>query len=47
MLSGIGAGLGNDLVALGIIRKVDAGAKTFFGSGFGVAVVCSNGSVGY
>jgi hypothetical protein len=42
----MGNGLGNDLVALGIIRKVDAGARTFLSSGFGVFAVCSNGSTG-
>lgn len=37
-------GLGKDLVALGAMRNVDAGARTFFNSGFGILVVCSIGS---
>lgn len=36
MFSGILGGAGNDLVAFGIIRKVDAGARTFFSSGLGM-----------
>jgi hypothetical protein len=36
IVSGILGGIGKDSVALGIIRKVDAGARTFLGSGFGM-----------
>jgi len=39
MLSAILGGLGNDLVAFGIIRKVDAGARTFLSSGLGMLAV--------
>ena len=36
IVSGILGGVGKDLVALGIMRKVDAGARTFLASGFGM-----------
>jgi hypothetical protein len=39
------AGLGKLLVAFGTIRKVDAGASTFLGSGTGTLDVCSSGPV--
>ena len=32
------------MVALGAMRNVDAGARTFFNSGFGVHAVCGIGS---
>jgi len=43
MLSAILGGLGNDLVAFGIMRKVDAGARTFLSSGLGMLAVWSSG----
>lgn len=42
-MPGICDGVGKDLVALGIMRKVDAGASTFLGSGFGMLAVWSSG----
>jgi hypothetical protein len=39
VLSDTGTGFGNDFVTLGTMRKVDAGARTFFGSGLGVLAV--------
>jgi len=39
MLSVILGGFGKDLVAFGIMRKVDAGARTFLGSGLGMLAV--------
>lgn len=38
-----GAGFGKLLVAFGTIRKVDAGASTFFISGFDMLDVCNRG----
>lgn len=43
--AGSAVGLGKDLVALGAMRNVDAGARTFFSSGFGTLAVWGIGSV--
>ena len=43
MLSGMGIGLGKDLVAFGTMRIVNAGATIFLGSDLKVLVVCSKG----
>lgn len=39
MFLGVGAGLGKDFVAFGTMRKVDAGATIFLGTGLGVFAV--------
>ena len=43
--AGSAVGLGKDFVALGAIRNVEAGARTFFSSGFGMLAVWGIGSV--
>lgn len=40
-----GEGLGKAGVALGTMRKVDAGARIFWSPGLGVIAVCGTGAV--
>jgi hypothetical protein len=44
---GLGPAWGKDFVAFGTIRKVEAGASTFWSAGFGVLAVCTSGSASY